>query len=85
MLDTVFYMCRTFAYALHRRKLVITGKWPFATNNLSNNDHNNQTNIAGAVAPRQDVTGVPPSAGADLCAVSPGSADVHTSHSMLSV
>ena len=33
VLDTVFYMSRTFAYALHRKKLILTGKWPFATEN----------------------------------------------------
>ena len=36
VLDTVFYMSRTFAYALHRKKLILIGKWPFATENSDN-------------------------------------------------
>ena len=35
VLDIVFYMSRTFVYALHRKKLILIGKWPFSTHSSS--------------------------------------------------
>ena len=34
VLELVFYMTRTFAYSLHRKKLILTDKWPYAILNL---------------------------------------------------
>ena len=31
--DLVFYMTRTYAYGLHRKKLILLGKWPYSTKN----------------------------------------------------
>ena len=33
ILAIVFYLTRTFVYALHRKKLILIGKWPYATKN----------------------------------------------------
>ena len=33
VLDIVFFMTRTYAYALHRKKLILIGKWPYSTKN----------------------------------------------------
>ena len=38
VLDMVFYLTRTFAYALHRKKLILIGKWPYATKNEDKNN-----------------------------------------------
>ena len=34
VLELVFYMTRTFAYSLHRKKLILTDKCPYAIPNL---------------------------------------------------
>jgi hypothetical protein len=31
VLEIVFSMCRTYAYGLHRKMLILVGKWPYAT------------------------------------------------------
>ena len=31
--DIALYMTRTFAYGMHRKMQIVTGKWPYATNN----------------------------------------------------
>ena len=31
VLKIVFSMCRTYAYGSHRKKLILVGKWPYAT------------------------------------------------------
>ena len=31
VLDIVYHMTRTFAYGIHRKKLILTGRWPYAT------------------------------------------------------
>ena len=33
VLDLVCHMAMTYVYVLHRKKLIITGRWPYATNN----------------------------------------------------
>ena len=33
VLDLVLYMTRSYAYGLHRRKLILTGKWPYSFKN----------------------------------------------------
>ena len=33
ILAIVFYLTRTFVYALHRKKLILVGKWPYVTKN----------------------------------------------------
>ena len=45
VLDIVFYLTRTFAYVLHRKKLILVEKWPFATKNVP--DKINSCFIAG--------------------------------------
>ena len=29
--NIVYYMCRNYVYGLHRKKLMLTGKWPYST------------------------------------------------------
>ena len=33
VLDIVLYLTRTYVYGLHRKKLILMGKWPYAVNN----------------------------------------------------
>ena len=33
VLDLVFHMTISLAYGLHRKKLILTGRWPYATKN----------------------------------------------------
>ena len=40
VLDIVFYITRTLAYGLHRKKLIILGKWPYSVRN--ENCHQNK-------------------------------------------
>ena len=51
VLDIVFYMARTYAYGLHRKRLILIGKWPYATKdeNCSNVDQINSLNVAGTM------------------------------------
>ena len=49
VLCSIFYMARTYAYGLHRKKLIITGRWPYAT------DKSNQIN-SHSVAGEDDRT-----------------------------
>ena len=49
MFDIVFAMVRTYAYGLHRKKLILVGKWPYATINENCNNHDNQIAVAGTL------------------------------------
>ena len=52
VLDIIFYMTRTYTYGLHRKKLILVGRWPYATKNENCVfDVNNLTNIAGTPSP----------------------------------
>ena len=52
ILELVFYMARTFAYGLHRKKLILLGKWPYSSRNENCfPQHNVISNVA--------VSGVP--------------------------
>ena len=44
VLDIVFYMSRTYAYGLHRKKLILIGKWPYSTRNENCYNTPSQTN-----------------------------------------
>ena len=45
VLDIVLYMTRTYAYGLHREKLILIGRWPFATNSQNYRKIGNETNL----------------------------------------
>ena len=64
VIDDVFFMTRTFAYALHRKKLILTGKWPYSTKNENfcpdNSEYSNSLIIAGSTATTPDGSDVPP-------------------------
>ena len=63
VLDIVYYMTRTYVYGLHRKKLILTGKWPYSTKDLNYCNLNEQTysqNVSGAVTTAQDVFRVLP-------------------------
>ena len=47
--DMVLYMARTYVYGLHRKKLILAGKWPYASKNENCNDHINQNAVAGTL------------------------------------
>ena len=49
VLDIVFYMSRTYAYGLHRKRLILIGKWPYATKdeNCTNVGQLNSAIVAG--------------------------------------
>ena len=51
VLDLVFYMTMSLAYGLHRKKLILTGRWPYATKNenckYNNFDKINCLTVAG--------------------------------------
>lgn len=49
VLDIVFYMSRTYAYGLHRKRLILIGKWPYATKdeNCTNVGQINSAIVAG--------------------------------------
>ena len=53
VLDTIFSMTRTYAYNLHRKKLILTGKWPYARRN-ENNKHNYEHNYSNFVSGDRD-------------------------------
>ena len=55
VLGTIFYMARTYAYGLHRKKLIILGRWPYATNNENCSFKINQIN-SDSFAGRDDMT-----------------------------
>ena len=57
-LECLFYMIRTYAYGLHRKKLIIIGKWPYSTKNENCNVQSNLLSVSGAV---KTVCSVPPS------------------------
>ena len=40
VLDIVYYMARTYAYGLHRKRLILIGKWPYATKDENCNNVN---------------------------------------------
>ena len=46
VLEIVFSMCRTHAYRLHRKKLILVGKWPYATRDENFSNFNYQINLA---------------------------------------
>ena len=52
VLDLIYYMSMSYAYGLHRKKLIITGRWPYATVNENCQNHNidqiNFHSVAGA-------------------------------------
>ena len=50
VLDIVFYMTRTYAYGLHRKQLILRGKWPFSMKG-ENNCLKDQTNILPVSGP----------------------------------
>ena len=57
VLDTALYITRTYAYYIHRKKLILTGKWPYTAKD-SDCSHLNQlskTYIAGTT----ELTGEP--------------------------
>lgn len=56
ILEIVFYMTRTYAYGLHRKKLILLGKWPYAK---KPKEKTNPQNVAGTIARRPDVPNVP--------------------------
>ena len=51
VLDLIFYMTMSLAYGLHRKKLILTGRWPYATKNENckyyNSDMINCLTVAG--------------------------------------
>ena len=47
VLETVFYMTRTYTYGLHRKKLIVVGKWPYSTRNENCNIQNNLFSFSG--------------------------------------
>ena len=55
VLDLIFNMTMSFAYGLHRKKLIIIGRWPYATQNencsYNNSDKINSHTVAGNPAP----------------------------------
>ena len=48
VIETVFYMYRTYAYGLHRKKLIVVGKWPYSTRNENCIIQNNLPSVSGA-------------------------------------
>ena len=49
VLDLALYLTRTYVYVLHRKKLILTGKWPYAVKNPDFPYHNvSKTNISVA-------------------------------------
>ena len=48
-LECLFYMIRTYAYGLHRKKLIIIGKWPYSTKNENCNVQSNLLSVSGSV------------------------------------
>ena len=58
VLDIIFYMTRTFAYGLHRKKLITIGKWPYSTKNENCCPNNNDV-VAGVSLTEPDATDDP--------------------------
>ena len=53
LLDIVFYMVRTYAYGLHRKKLILLGKWPYAKKDTKYNKNRTVSFcVAGTIARR---------------------------------
>ena len=58
VLNIVYYMTRTYVYGLHRKKLILTGKWPYSDRDPNYCNLNRQTysqNVSGAVPTTNDV------------------------------
>ena len=77
LLDIVFSMTRTYAYGLHRKKLILVGKWPYLCNNKNLAPHPEKDNmyiVAGVpVAEPDDVSesADPSSSGHSVTTVKP--------------
>ena len=52
VLDIVFHMTRTYAYGLHRKQLILRGKWPFSMkgDNYCLNDQTYNLSVSGPTA-----------------------------------
>ena len=52
VLDIVFHMTRTYAYGLHRKQLILRGKWPFSMKgeNYCLNDQTYNLSVSGPTA-----------------------------------
>ena len=68
VLEIIFSMTRTFAHGLHRKKLIIIGKWPYSNKNENCYPSYNAT-VAGDLLGGPDVPDNPPgvAGGADQC------------------
>ena len=64
VLDIVFYITRTFVYGLHRRKLILLGKWPYSTKNencyMNKIEQLTNSSVAGVPETGPDVPNDPP-------------------------
>ena len=47
LLEHVFYLCRTFAYYIHRQKLILLGRWPGAANKVNCPNNVSKSLISG--------------------------------------
>ena len=47
VLDIIFYIIRTFVYGLHRKKLILVGRWPYSSNNENCSNQINPSIISG--------------------------------------
>ena len=67
VIETVLYITRTYAYCMHRKKLILTGKWPYNANDsdCSNIDKMSKTFVAGTAELTKE------SRKDDICAVVP--------------
>ena len=66
VLDLIYHMSMSYAYGLHRKKLIITGRWPYATNNENCQQFNkiqiNSVSVAGGTErPGVDLVPLPES------------------------
>ena len=57
VLDIVYYMARTYAYGLHRKRLILIRKWPYATKdeNCTNINQIKTLDVAGTTTRRPGV------------------------------
>ena len=49
ILNTVFYMTRTYAYCIHRKKQILIGRWPYATRNPDSRNIPSNRPVSGTV------------------------------------
>ena len=66
ILDTVFYMTRTFAYCIHRKKHILVGRWPYATKDSDCTNIFSNYTVAGTASCRDEQQLVQPDVQDDL-------------------